>query len=45
MLYEVITYMDTEQLRYRLTHGERETMDCHYRTGSGFLGSDRNNFV
>lgn len=39
---DISNYMDSEQLRYRLTHDERETMDCHYRTGSGFLGYDGN---
>lgn len=37
---DISGYMDNEQLRYRLTHGERETMDCNYRTRSGYLGHD-----
>jgi hypothetical protein len=37
---DISSYMDNEQLRYRLMHGERETMDCNYRTGSGYLGHD-----
>jgi len=37
---DISNYMDNEQLRYRLKHGEREAMDCNYRTGSGYLGHD-----
>ncbi len=37
---DISSYMDNEQFRYRLTHDERETMDCNYRTGSGYLGHD-----
>jgi CheY-like chemotaxis protein len=33
-------YLNIKQLRYRLTYGERETMDCNYRTSSGHLGYD-----
>lgn len=39
---DISKYMDNEQLRYRLSHDERETMDCNYRTSSIGLDNDGN---
>jgi hypothetical protein len=39
---DISKYMDSDQLKYRLTHSEREVMDCNYRTNSGCLDYDDN---
>lgn len=42
---DISKFMNSDQLRYRLTHQERETLDCNYRGSNGYLGSDGDLYI